>query len=69
MLIDGVPAKHPRRTLTMVRESWWGRQKKKGLIIKPIDPTGCKDASKSCQQAFIRKRILYVTHQSVCRRQ
>ena len=63
MLVDGVPAKHPRRTLTLVGISAIGDRV---LLTTSADR---KDASKFGQQAFLFEGGLHGNSQSLCGKQ
>lgn len=66
MLVDGVPAKFPRRTLTLVC-----LVAITGACTATIADVGamavdCEDASESCEQAVICQGGVYDYSQSVC---
>jgi hypothetical protein len=62
MLVDGVPAKHPRRTLTLVNP--YPHQMRKVYLMRiPLD---CQDVTESREQAFIFERTVYDVAQSLC---
>ena len=68
MLVEGVPAKHPRRTLTLVRAS--GYLDARNLDSWVHDPfVDCQDVAKPCEQAIVRKGGLHDHAQSVRREQ
>ena len=65
MLVEGVPAKHPRRTLTLVRV-YGCLCGVYDLMYRPVD---CQDVAEPCEQAVVRKGGLHDHAQPVRREQ
>jgi hypothetical protein len=60
MLVEGFPAKHPRRTLTLVSPAELGH-----LSFDSLEQLDCQDASEPSKQTIIRERSIYDYPQSI----